>query len=64
MDLLVNISNHNLSNFLNLIDFAESLFGRKVDIITEGKRRLFFPRCVATIGDLVANVIGLAFNPS
>ena len=35
VDLLVALSNHSWSNFCNLIDFAEQLFGRKVDVITE-----------------------------
>ena len=35
VDLLVALSNHSWSNFCNLIDFAEQLFGRKVDFITE-----------------------------
>ena len=36
VDLLVSLQNHSLDNFLALIDFAESIFERKVDVITEG----------------------------
>lgn len=35
VDLLVAIDNYNYSNFCKLISFTESLFGRKVDILTE-----------------------------
>ena len=39
VDLLVSLQNHSLDNFLALIDFAESIFERKVDVITEGSMR-------------------------
>lgn len=36
IDLLVNLHNHDYSNYCKLIDFAQSLFkNRKVDMITE-----------------------------
>ena len=39
VDLLVSLQDHSLDNFLALIDFAESIFERKVDVITEGSMR-------------------------
>ncbi|MEL6439845.1 MAG: nucleotidyltransferase domain-containing protein [Cyanobacteria bacterium J06621_8] len=36
VDLLVWINNNDWDNFCDLIEFAEGLFGRKTDVITEG----------------------------
>ena len=36
VDLLIILEDYSWSNFCQLLDFTESLFERKVDIITEG----------------------------
>ncbi|MEM8672256.1 MAG: nucleotidyltransferase family protein [Cyanobacteria bacterium P01_G01_bin.67] len=35
VDLLVSLENHDWNNYCNLLDFLETLFARKVDLITE-----------------------------